>query len=481
MPDQDEGQQKTILVADDEHNLRKVLGAILRRQGHRVIAVGDGAEAWKALADNEVHTLITDLRMPKMDGMELLQRAVPTYPDMPVIMLTAHGSVDSAVAAVKLGAFDYLEKPFEQKQIKQIIAKALRTNELRRREVRLPGSDEATGRYGLVGKSPAMQEVYNVIERVARTPSTVLVTGESGTGKELIARALHQQSPRAEAPLIKVNCAAIPDTLIESELFGYEKGAFTGAARSKPGRFQLADSGTLFLDEIGEIPSEMQVKLLRALQEGEFERVGGIKTMSVDVRLVAATNRDLQQEIERGGFREDLYYRLNVVPIPVPPLRDRASDIPALVDHILDKFRERLGKEVSGVAPGAMKALMAYTWPGNVRELENMLERSVLFCDGETIALADLPDDVTGGQCPGHTAGGSAPVSAAQAADPDASLKEVVKAETSRVERQMILAALEETNGNVTHAAKRLKISRKSLQTKMKELGLRDRALGREG
>ncbi len=478
MADTSDASQKTILVADDELNLRKVLKGILRRQGLRVISVSDGEQAWTALAENEVHALITDLRMPKMDGMELLRRTVKAYPGLPAIMLTAHGSVDSAVEAVKLGAFDYIEKPFEQKQIKQVVAKALRTQELRSTEIQLAGDEGATGRYGLVGQSAPMHQVYNIIEKVAVTPSTVLITGESGTGKELIARALHEQSLRKDQPLIKVNCAAIPDTLIESELFGYEKGAFTGATRSKPGRFELAHGGTLFLDEIGEIPSEMQVKLLRALQEGEFERVGGIKTMSVDVRLVTATNRDLQKETERGAFREDLYYRLNVVPIPVPPLRDRVEDIPALVDHILGKFRERLNKDVRELTPEALNILTAYAWPGNVRELENLLERSVLFCEEDVISAGDLPGELTArptGTC-------STPAAESQvAADPDASLKEVVRAETERVERQMIIAALEETGGNVTHAARKLKISRKSLQTKMKEQGLRDRGGVKKG
>jgi DNA-binding NtrC family response regulator len=466
--------RKTILVADDEPNLRRVLGAILKRDGHQVLMASDGLEALDLLQRNEVHTLITDLRMPRLDGMELLRRVVQDYPDVPVIILTAHGSVDNAVAAVKAGAFDYIEKPFEQDQIKQVIATALRTADLRRSEVRLVGTSKGRGRYGIVGHSEVMQAVFNVIEKVADTPSTVLITGESGTGKELIAKALHEQSPaRRGGPLIKVNCAAIPDTLMESELFGYEKGAFTGAVSSKPGRFELADKGTLFLDEIGEIPSEMQVKLLRALQEGEFERVGGIKTTKVEVRLVAATNRDLLAEIEHGRFREDLYYRLNVVPIHVPPLRERVADIPDLVTHILEKFRQRLNKEVVDLAPEAMDCLRAYPWPGNVRELENLLERTILFCGGTVIQLGDLPETLrAGGARAGATREAEAPP--ASVAE-DASLKDIVKAETERVERNLILAALEETGGNVTHAAKRLKISRKSLQIKMKELGLRDR------
>jgi two-component system, NtrC family, response regulator AtoC len=475
----------TVLVADDELNLRRILGAIVRREGHKVLAASDGEEALALLARHEVHTVITDLRMPNVDGMELLRRVIQDWPDVPVIILTAHGSVDNAVAAVKLGAFDYIEKPFEQDQIKQVISTALRTHELRRREVRIAGAPKGKGRYGIVGHSASMQAIFNVIEKVADTPSTVLITGESGTGKELIARALHDQSTRQTSPMIKVNCAAIPDTLMESELFGYEKGAFTGAVSSKPGRFELADKGTLFLDEIGEIPSEMQVKLLRALQEGEFERVGGIRTLKVNVRLVAATNRDLLVEIAAGRFREDLYYRLNVVPIHVPPLRERPEDIPDLVSHILERFKTRLQKEVTGLEEGAMECLMAHAWPGNVRELENLLERTVLFASGPTIRLQDLPEDVLRdrGETPVRGTGASRPAAAAVEGEGEpeplphdraASLKDIVRAETERVERGLILAALEETGWNVTHAAKRLKISRKSLQTKMKELGLRD-------
>ena len=477
--------KKTILVADDEPNLRRVLGAILKRQGHKVVSAGDGQEAWELLnrRDLQFQTLITDLRMPGMDGMELLKKVVHDFPEIPAIILTAHGSVDNAVAAVKLGAFDYIEKPFEQEQIKQVIAKALRTYDLRLSEIRLPGAPRGKGRYGLVGRSAPMQAVYNIIEKVADTPSTVLIQGESGTGKELIAKALHEQSPRVKEPLIKVNCAAIPETLIESELFGYEKGAFTGAVRSKPGRFELADKGTLFLDEIGEIPLEMQVKLLRALQEGEFERVGGIKTIKVDVRVVAASNQDLVKGIEAGKFREDLYYRLNVVPIQVPPLRDRVDDVPLLVGHILDKFRSRLNKDVTEVTDAGLSQLMGYHWPGNVRELENVLERTILFCDGPVIEAGDLPDEMRRDGVPGAVrpaAAGAVPAAPVDTSF-ETSLKEIVRAETTRVERNLIVAALEETGGNVTHAAKRLKISRKSLQNKMKELDLRDREPDRQG
>jgi len=311
------------------------------------------------------------------------------------------------------------------------------------------------------------------VSKVADSPSTVLVTGESGTGKELVAQALHRGSSRRDKPLIKVNCAAIPKDLVESELFGYEKGAFTGAVGSKPGRFELADGGTLFLDEIGEVPVEMQVKLLRALQESEFERVGGIKTIQVDVRLIAATNRDLKALIADGRFREDLYYRLAVVPIVLPPLRDRREDIPLLVRHFIEKYDRRLGKSVAGIEEEALQLLLDYSWPGNIRELENLMERSVLFADGPIILASSLPDSLR--ERPG---GPATPIAAvgpigAIAAPSGASMKEIVRQAQAELERELIARALEETGGNVTRAAKRLQISRKSLQVKMKELGLR--------
>jgi two-component system, NtrC family, response regulator AtoC len=327
-----------------------------------------------------------------------------------------------------------------------------------------------------------MQAIFAVIDKVADTPSTVLITGESGTGKELVAKALHEESSREGGPFIKINCAAIPKTLMESELFGYEKGAFTGATSSKPGRFELADGGTLFLDEIGEIPVEMQVKLLRAIQESEFERVGGLKTIKVDVRLITATNRDLEQEISRGNFREDLFYRLNVVPLQIPPLRKRTGDIPLLVQHIIKKFNERLRKSITGVSDEALAALESHSWPGNIRELENVLERTILFCKGDRIERSDL-QLAASANAPASQSGALDPASIGAPLDDDidehaeisGSLKEVVRAETARVERELIVKALDETGGNVTQAARLLKISRKSLQMKMKEFGLRDR------
>jgi len=492
---------KRVLIADDEINIRRVLEAILRRDGYEVVTAANGDEALARMS-RDINTVITDLKMPGLDGMGLLKRLSVDFPDVPVVMITAHGSVESAVEAVKLGAFDYVEKPFDQEQIRQIVTKALRTHMLSRRNAR-PEDTSPRGRFRLVGESVAIRQVYQVVEKVADTPSTVLITGESGTGKELVARALHDYSSRSGGPFIKINCAAIPKTLMESEMFGYEKGAFTGAVGSKPGRFELAHGGSLFLDEIGEIPIEMQVKLLRVLQESEFERVGGIKTIKVDVRLITATNRDLAAEIAGGGFRDDLYYRLNVVPIHLPPLRERREDIPLLVDHFLARFNERLKKQVTGAEPEAIDRLISHQWPGNIRELENVIERTILFCEGPLIRLADLPGELGGTphpampgpvpeeralSAPSTTSSSSAlPAQATPPAPPPAavtvppvgeevgSLKEAVRAETERVERELIQRALDETGGNVTKAARKLQISRKSLQTKMKEFGLRDK------
>jgi two-component system, NtrC family, response regulator AtoC len=460
-----------VLIVDDELNIRRVLAAMLARDGYEVTTAADGEQALAVLQKTPVHVVVTDLVMPRVGGMELLQRVGAEFPDVPVIMITAHGTVDSAVAALKAGAFDYVTKPFEQEELKKVIAKATRAHDLERQNVH-PGAAEGE-RPPLVGQSVAMRQVDDIVAKVADSPSTVLITGESGTGKELIARELHQRSSRKDKPLIKVNCAAIPKDLVESELFGYEKGAFTGAVGSKPGRFELADDGTLFLDEIGEIPVEMQVKLLRALQESEFERVGGIKTIRVDVRLIAATNRDLKALIADGRFREDLYYRLAVVPISLPPLRERKGDIPLLVAHFVKKYDRRLGKRVVGVDEEAMQMLLAYSWPGNIRELENLMERSVLFADGPVIEGSSLPDALRE-----RPAGAQTPIAAvgplgAIAAPSGASMKEIVRQAQAELERELITRALEETGGNVTRAAKRLQISRKSLQVKMKELGLR--------
>jgi nitrogen regulation protein NR(I) len=460
-----------VLIVDDEVNIRRVLAAMLKREGYEVTTAADGEQALGVLLKTPVHVVVTDLVMPRLGGMELLRRVATEFPDVPVIVITAHGSVDSAVAALKAGAFDYITKPFEQEELKKVIAKAARAHDLERQNVHANFADG--DRPPLVGEAPAMKAIYDIVGKVADSPSTVLITGESGTGKELIAKALHRGSSRRDKPLIKVNCAAIPKDLVESELFGYERGAFTGAVGSKPGRFELADGGTLFLDEIGEVPVEMQVKLLRAIQESEFERVGGIKTLHVDVRLIAATNRDLKSLIADGKFREDLYYRLAVVPIELPPLRDRREDIPLLVRHFIGKYDERLGKRVEGIEDEALQLLLGYSWPGNIRELENLMERSVLFADGPLILASALPDSLREkGAPPPFPIAAMGPLGAI-AAPSGASMKEIVRQAQAELEKELITRALEETGGNVTRAAKRLQISRKSLQVKMKELGLR--------
>jgi len=452
-----------ILIADDEHNIRKVLSATLEKEGYKVLTARDGEEAIAILGKGNVQVVVTDLKMPKADGLEVLRYTQRNNPSIPVIVITAFGTVDNAVAALKTGAFDYISKPFEKSDLIRTIAKAVKTESLARKDFRArPGDEE---RYRIIGQSGRMKKIYDVIEKVADTPSTVLIMGESGTGKELIAAALHYNSSRRNRPFIKINCAAIPRELMESELFGYEKGAFTGAVGSKPGRFELADTGTLFLDEIAEVPVDMQVKLMRAIQESEFEHVGGVQTIRVNVRLVVATNRDLQKEVEEKRFREDLYYRLNVVLIHLPPLRDRKEDIPLLVNHFIDKFNTKLDRKVEKLSAEALNLVVNYHWPGNIRELENVIERSILFSEGPEIGADILPDQLVER---------SSSIPSAVTMDADASMKDIVKQATAELERDLIIKALEETKGNVTRAAKRLKISRKSLQNKMKEFGLRE-------
>jgi two-component system response regulator AtoC len=470
--------KKHILVVDDEPNLRKLLAAQLTQDGYEAHAVADGKEAMAALKEQHFDAVISDLRMPNMDGMTLLKHIQEQHGDIPVIVLTAHGTVETAVDAMRFGAFDFLTKPFDRAEMQAVVGKAVRTVDHRHKDVVIEPDER--GRYRIIGESEPMLAIYQILEKVADTPATVLITGESGTGKELIARALHENSSRRQRPFIRVNCGAIPRDLMEAELFGYERGAFTGAVTSKPGRFELAHDGTLFLDEISEIPVEMQVKLLRAIQEGEIDRVGGIKPIAVDVRLVAATNRDLKSEIASGRFREDLYYRLNVVPIHLPPLRERRTDIPLLAEHFLLKQAARLKRGTMKLSPEAMESMANYPWPGNIRELENVVERTVLLTDGDTIRPKDLPLELQRG---GDRSDGGGGVGALDAGDDDdatenapGGLKQQVREAAARLERELIVRALAQTGGNVTQAARLLKISRKSLQIKMKEFGLREPA-----
>lgn len=450
---------KRILIVDDEPSIRKVLSAQLRRLGHDVSTAEDGSAAIARLQEEPFHVVVSDLQMPHVDGLQLLQWCTETLPGMPVILITAHGTVDTAVVALKRGAFDYVTKPFDQADLQRIIAKAIATETANTQRVQ----PSANGRFDIVGSTPRMREVFSLVEKVAPSPTTVLISGESGTGKELVARAIHEQSPRADAPFVQINCGAIPDSLFEAELFGYAKGAFTGAAADKPGRFELAHGGTLFLDEVAELPLDMQVKLLRALQERQIDRVGGLAPIPIDVRLVAAANIDLQQAVDEGRFRRDLFYRLNVLPIPLPPLRERRDDIPLLVEHFLARFNERLHKHVLRTDPAALAALLEYDWPGNIRELENLMERVVLLAEGDTIRAEDLP---------GLRRGTGADESHDDLDHLD--LKEYVRVHTVKLERARIRRALDADEGNVTRAARRLGISRKSLQTKMKDYGLRE-------
>ena len=449
----------TILIVEDEAHMRRLLELSLGEEGYNTLSAGTAEEGLKLLERDGVALVLTDLKLPGMTGLQLLEAIRRIRAEMPVVVMTAYGTVESAVEAMKAGASDYVLKPFSFDEMKIRVRRELDVRRLREenRDLR-----EALGkRYeapGIVAQSAKMQEVLGLVDRVAQTNSTVLLCGESGVGKDLVARAIHQRSRRAGGPLVKINSTAIPETLLESELFGYEKGAFTGAVGSKPGKFEQADGGTLFLDEIGDVPPSVQVKLLRVLQEREFERLGGTRTIKVDVRLVAATNRDLRAALEEGTFREDLYYRLNVVPINIPPLRDHREDIPALAEAFLRKFTEASGKEIRSIAPAAMERLTRFHWPGNVRELENVIERAVALSPGPVLEASDiLLDEAT------HKPAAAA----ASGFLPDGITLE-------QWEDQMIQEAMRRAGGNKSQAARLLGLSRNALRYRLSKLGIPD-------
>ena len=454
-----------ILIVDDDEALRESLELILSAEGYSVLCADRGETALEVIEHSSVDAVLCDLRMPGIDGFDLLPQISRLLPGVPIILMSAHGTQDLAIEAIRRGAYDYLAKPFQPAKIRLILRKAHEREALRQKNNLLERDISRTlGDRAIVAASDGMISLLELLERTAAYKSTILVTGESGTGKEVIARAIHTQSPRRDAPFVVVNCGAIPENLFESELFGHVKGAFSGANRGQRGLFAEANKGSLFLDEIAEMPIGLQVKLLRAIQEEEIQPVGDNKTQTVDVRVIAATSRDLAVEIEEGRFREDLFYRLNVVRLEVPPLRERRQDVPLLVDHFLSRFRDNLGKNVRSVSDDVLEFLVNYRWPGNVRELENMIERAMILTDGETIDISALPTCVLVASRADTSSG------AGLDEDEDFSLKRA----RQRFEAQLIRRALGRTGGNRTHAARLLEISHRALLYKLKDYGIRD-------
>jgi DNA-binding NtrC family response regulator len=445
-----------ILVVDDEPNMQGLFKKVLGKEGYEVVTAFSGEEAVKKLEAEWFDLLISDLKMPGMSGLDLLKKAKGLTPTLPCIMLTAHGTIDSAVAAMKEGANDYLTKPVNIDEIKLVVKKVLDNYRLIREVEHLRGKiGLESGSHNIIGRSKPMRDLFHLIERVANSNTTILIYGESGTGKELIARAVHQQSPRRDRPFVAIDCGALPETLLESELFGHVRGSFTGAVSNKKGLFEDADGGTLLLDEIGDTTPAFQSKLLRVLQEGEIRPVGGNKTIKVDVRVIAATNKDLKKNVERKTFREDLYYRLAVVPVVVPPLRHRREDIPLLANHFIKKYCERNQLESKRISPKALKLLVESPWPGNVRELENVIERAVLMSAGPEISAEALFMEPSMDQ-------------------PDDGLPEVIRTATETVEKEKITEATRKAKGNRSRAAKLLGISRATLYNKLKRYNLVD-------
>lgn len=453
--DDKEMQKSKILVVDDEDVIRDSFSEWLTEAGYEVATASDGGEALDIISSQEIDIVIADLKMPGMDGIELMKRVKGADPNLPVIIMTAYGSIASAIEAMKAGAYDYLEKPFCPERVEIMIKNLVAHQTILKENIAL--RKELSKKYQfeeLIGKSPKMQQVFELIRTVAKSNATVLIEGETGTGKELVAKALHAESARSRGPFVSLNCAALPEGLLESELFGHEKGAFTGAIAQKKGKFEFANGGTIFLDEIGDISPNTQVRLLRVLQEREFNRVGGNEIIKVDVRVITSTNRDLKKRVEESAFREDLYYRLHVVPIGVPPLRERTEDVPVLSQYFLKKYNTENNKNIREFAPEVMEFFMKYDWPGNVRELENAVEYSVVLAHEDVIQLDRLPPALKKTRSAESTG-----------------VSQDIKA-LRGVERQHIIKILEETSWNLTHTAKTLGISRSTLHLKLKEYNL---------
>ncbi|OQX23286.1 MAG: DNA-binding response regulator [Desulfobacteraceae bacterium IS3] len=450
---------ETVLIVDDEKNYPLILAAVLEEEGFETMTANSGHEAIEILKNSDVDLVLTDMKMPGMDGIELLENVKAKDPELPVIMMTAYGTVEKAVEAMQKGAYNYIMKPFENDSLVIYVKKAVAVYQMVKENRQLRSAVKSQYSFGnIIGKSKAMTDVFETIRKIAPTNATVLIEGESGTGKELVAKAIHFNSPRRNKPFVAVNCSAFAETLLESELFGHEKGAFTGAAAMKKGRFELADTGTLFLDEIGELSQNIQVKLLRVLQEKTFERVGGVKLVAADIRIIAATNRKLKDEVEQGRFREDLFYRLNVLPLVLPPLRERSEDIRLLVNHFVKKYAGERKSDipVTGIEQAAERIFYEYSWPGNVRELENVIERAVILCPDELIRVSDLPRNFK------DNADNTLHLDGIPA---DASLYDTL----TTVEKKMIERAMKMADNVQTHAAQILGIGKSGLSQKLKK------------
>jgi two-component system, NtrC family, response regulator AtoC len=453
---------KHILIIDDEKNMRHMLQVMLGKEGYLTDAAADGIEALSKMDGAAFDFILCDIKMPRMDGLTFLKRAKEKYPEKTFIMMSAYGTMDTALEAMKLGAYDYISKPFKADEAILTLKKAEERERLKEENIRLQdriNRIEQKYSFGnIVARSEAMAKVFDLVERVADHKTTVLITGESGTGKELIAKAIHQKSPRAQRPMISINCGGIPETLLESELFGYKKGAFTDAVKDKPGLFEEADGTTIFLDEIGELPFKLQVKLLRVLQEEEITPLGSTTPKKIDARVVAATSKDLNKEVEQGGFREDLFYRINVMTIHLPPLRERRGDIPLLIGHFIDGFNKKMGKSIEGLSSDAMAFLLAHSWSGNIRELENVIERAIILARDNLITPSELPATITSGDDIQRQGFARHSLS--------------IKKESRLLEIELIRKALDLTGGNRTNAAKILEISRQILISKIREYNL---------